>query len=289
MHEYAIWAGIPASIDGFMFRESGRAPFSDAQSAVVFLSEIHELAQGDDTPKWVTNTLDAHDVTAHFGKNGEVNFRGKAAVTLANAVCKDLEKKYNRAIARGKKILAERQRDPEAVQRMLVALGLTPEAAEDAIATARAKKGAREEASRAYRAAARGKHAAHELSGPTRDRSVEAYQRDRRDRLIDNALRGRAPASHKPPQRTPAQRLEHAVQQALLLGNVPKQAKTVLAWKFRMDGEGPWTLRDIVKDNDLDPDVLAGWLCEVVEGCPHVGDTCVTGGGAAATTTWERV
>lgn len=99
----------------------------------------------------------------------------------------------------------------------------------------------------------------------------------------------RAPTSHKPPQRTPGQRLEHAVQQALLLGNVPKQAKTVLAWKFRMDGEGPWTLREIVKDNDLNPDVLCGWLCEVVEGCPHVGDTCVTGGGAAATTTWERV
>lgn len=111
----------------------------------------------------------------------------------------------------------------------------------------------------------------------------------RRDARRRRGSPTRAPTSHKPPQRTPAQRLEHAVQQALFLGNVPKQAKTVLAWKFRMDGEGPWTLRDIVKDNDLDPDVLAGWLPELVEACPKVGDTYLLGGGAAAITTWERV
>ena len=92
-------------------------------------------------------------------------------------------------------------------------------------------------------------------------------------------------------RKTPARKLPlvEAVRQALDLGHVNKRAEAVLAWKFKIDGEGPWTLRDIVKDNDLDPDVLAGWLPELVEACPKVGDTYLLGGGAAAITTWERV
>ena len=120
-----------------------------------------------------------------------------------------------------------------------------------------------------------------------RDAVVRLQRKHARKRR--SGTKRRPPTSHSAPRRAPGAALEHAVQQALLMGEVPKQAKTVLAWKFMMDGEGPWTLRDIVKDNDLNPDVLCGWLCELVEACPKVGDTCVLGGGAAAITTWERV
>lgn len=228
MHdEAAIWAGIPDSIQGFMFRESGRVPFSDSQSAVAYLSEVWELSHNDDAPRWFTGTVEDHNLKVHFMFAGGVAFRG--AQTLANNVKKDLDKKYKRAIKRGQKAWEERLEDPETIRRLLIAFGHTPEVADAAL------------------------------------------------------------AASKPVQRTPSAHLESAVQQALLIGDVNQQAETVLAWKFKIDGEGPWTLRDIVKDNDLDPDVLAGWLPELVEACPKVGDTYLLGGGAAAITTWERV
>lgn len=73
---------------------------------------------------------------------------------------------------------------------------------------------------------------------------------------------------------------------ALSRASADNQVERVIEWYVRMDGDGPFRLYDVLKENE--PETYPSWLPEVLT-MVRVGDTVVTGGGAAAETEWKRV